>query len=94
MCIYIFYCVSDPSTCGGTAKWYVCCLNALAAEALACCDGMQTSSGTGCETTDSGNRLPGAYWFMGESIIPTIRDLSPPNTDGGYLSQSFEAFSL
>jgi len=34
ICIYIFYCVSDPSTCGGTAKWYVCCLNALAAEAM------------------------------------------------------------
>jgi ribonuclease HI len=30
----------DGRTCGGTAKWYEYCLNALAAEALACCDGM------------------------------------------------------
>lgn len=31
----------DGRTCGGTAKWFEFYLNPLAAEALACCDGMQ-----------------------------------------------------
>lgn len=30
----------DGRTCGGTAKWHEYCLNALTAEALACCDGL------------------------------------------------------
>jgi len=32
---------SDGRTCGGTAKWYELCISALAAEARACCDGLQ-----------------------------------------------------
>jgi ribonuclease HI len=32
---------NDGRTCGGTSKWYEHCLNALTAEARACCDGLR-----------------------------------------------------
>jgi hypothetical protein len=66
----------DGRTCGGTAKWYEYCLNALAAEVLACCDGMQLAREQGVRRlileTDC-QVLTGLWRILAGALKPLVK---------------------
>lgn len=67
----------DGRPCGGSARWYEYCLNALAAEALACCNGMKLARERGVRRlvleTDC---LPGAHAY-GRTDHINVRRFQP-----------------
>lgn len=65
----------EGRSCGGKAKWYDHCLNALTAEALACRDGRTaTSTGQRGALPDRGVGLSSASESLEQSVTAEIGD--------------------
>jgi hypothetical protein len=84
----------DGRTCGATANWYdEYCLNPLAAEALACCDGMQLAKERGVNRLflETDCQVLVSLWLNRSN---QESEISPLLGQMEELSRSFDAFEI